>query len=115
MQLQVSLSIAPIFARYLLSFHISDLSWHGVAASVRVFPGYNAKVCFPGRALSKLWVNLPTCGFIHGGGCMRDFLRPCSRATDCSVGYEMGISTLAPVLVAFWAKLCALSLPGIWE
>lgn len=61
LQLQVSTSIEPILARYLLSLHMPDLSWHSAAASICVFPLYNAKVCFPGRALSKLWVNFPIC------------------------------------------------------
>ena len=85
-QLQLSASIAPTLARYLLSLHIPDLSWHSVAASVYVLPLYSAKMCSPGSALSKLWVNLPIWGFVHGEAGEKNPVRPCSRATDCSVG-----------------------------
>lgn len=77
---------------------------------------YSSKVCFPGSALSKLWVNLPIRGFTYGEGGRRNILRPRSQAADCNVGFVVDdIPACASDIVACWAKLCAILLPGMCE
>ena len=80
----MSVSAAPIFAKYPFNLHIPDLSRQRILASTFERPLYNIWVCFPGKALSILCVNFPVDGLTQGDGGGKKSLRPLSNATDCS-------------------------------